>query len=632
MNMNCAPARRAPVLQSICASLLAATSVLSFPGCARPPKLPLRHPLVFVVQQPVDLRRLGPEYPPGFILGGGGIYSTFCSFTSPWPEVFQPVDSYLAKLDPDGSLTPLTPTAGAGVRDPEVSWDAQRIVFSMKQGVSGRWQVHEIGADGAGLRRISRDDSFNDFDPAYLPDGGLVFLSDRPGLVDPIFHQPSAQLHTMRADGSDVTRLSVDPGGEFNPVITADGHLLFTQWNSHYKNFDAPLPDVQPGIFLALDRFLVWKTALDGTSNAHPFFGDHLVEDFTGGLMYAREIPDRSGRLVAALVDARGTFGSGTLVRLDPSRNADIQTLDYLTPNVHLDHDPGVGGRWREPYPLENGDLVAVYGEGPLLEASFVPPAGPPGIAEGIDGRVRSVPIRPIQAPPPPFTLKLLRQERPEEPILLLELPGSWTFSPVELAPRPAPVLARGAARPGFRYGVLNALDVELRDRNATEVRNGDEQPLPKPGEATHVQIFMGEFVPAERPLVEPRFKKVRDRLLGTVPVEADGSFAAVVPAGVPLFWRTVRADGSPLVEDPFFTQVHPGQVITCNGCHSPHNGTPGRQTNLARARPVNLTEWEVDQDGNGVVDLLEAPSASDPSGREERERTRAPEKGGSTR
>ena len=74
----------------------------------------------------------------------------------------------------------------------------------------------------------------------------------------------------------------------------------------------------------------------------------------------------------------------------------------------------------------------------------------------------------------------------------------------------------------------------------------------------------------------------------------------------MPLFWRTVREDGSPVVEDPFFTQVRPGQIITCNGCHSPHDGTKGRVTNIARSHPTNLTGRQIDTDGNGIVDLLE--------------------------
>jgi hydrazine synthase alpha subunit-like protein/WD40 repeat protein len=598
------PARSVRTLLALC--LAGLVSALATDGCTKGKRLPLRNPLVLVYQKPVDLRRLGSDYPPGFILGGGGIYSTFSSFTSAWPEVFQPADSYLVRLDPDGSVHPLTPEIGAGVRDPEVSWDGQRIVFSMKAGVTGRWQVHEVKADGTELRRISQDDRYNDFDPAYVPDGDIVFLSDRPGLLDPIFHKPSAQLHTMHSDGTEVKQLSVDPGGEFDPTITADGHLLFTQWNSHYKNFDWKRTDVQPGIFLALDRFLIWKIAMDGTSNAHPFFGDHLIEDFTGGLLYPREIPDGSGKLVAALVDARGTYGSGALVRLDPSKNADQQSLEFLTPNVHLNLEPDVPGRWRSPYPLADGDLVAVYGEGPLVEATFIPPAGPPGIAEGVDGQPRSVPIRPVQAPPPRFKLMLLRHEGTGQPEVLLERPDVWMFSPVELAPRTRPAVARGTAKPELGYGVINSFDVQLRDRNADEVRNGDRQMVPAAGEVAKVQIFKGEFVPADGPGIDPRFRKVEERFLGEVPVEQDGSFAAVVPANVPLFWRTVRADGSPLVEDPFFTQVHPGQVITCNGCHSPHNGKPGRQTNLARNHPVNVTGLEVDTNHNGVVDLLE--------------------------
>src|SRR5262249_42327408 len=144
-----------------------------------------------------------------------------------------------------------------------------------------------------------------------------------------------------------------------------------------------------------------------------------------------------------------------------------------------------------------------------------------------------------------------------------------------------------------------------LRDRNFGKVVNGDDQPIPAAGEVTAVQIYAADFVPVLSP-DDPELKTVQERLLGQAPVEKDGSFAAVVPAGVPLFWQAVRADGSVVVQEPFFTEVHPGQVITCNGCHSPHDGHTGRTTNQALGKPANLTGLDVDRNSNGIVDLLE--------------------------
>jgi hypothetical protein len=568
-------------------------------GCGSQ-ELPLRHSVVFVHQKPVLPEQDDRPVPLILFRAGGAIYSTFSNFTGPDLDKLQPIGSHLVRLDPDGSLDVLGPVRGVAVRDPEVSYDAKTILFAMKRGSRGKWQIHEIGADGRNLRRISRDDRYNDFEPAYVPDGRIVFLSDRPKLLDPIFQQPSAQLHLMRPDGSGVVQLSTEPGGEFNPTVSSDGRLLFTRWNAHYGPFlregDLPPPFAKP-----IDRFLAWKIALDGTSNAHPVFGEHVLHDFSGGFLHVREVPDGTGRLVATLADEYGTFGAGSIVRLDPRDHADLQRIDFLTPDVHQRFEPDVDGRYRSPYPLEDGRILAVYSDGPVTEFNFgrldlqvpVPPR-----------RGRRIPD--LNLKPPHFKLVLLPPQGSGRPEELYETKGSWAFWPVELAPRPVPQPDPGTARPGFAYGILNSRDVFLRNRNVDLVLNGDAQPIPAPGEAVAVQVFAVDFVLVQHP-EDPELKIGRERLLGEAPVEADGSFAAAVPAGVPLFWRTVRTDGSAVVEEPFLVEVRPGQILTCNGCHSPHDGRQGRTTNQALSRPKNLTGLEIDQDHDGVIDLLKA-------------------------
>jgi hydrazine synthase alpha subunit-like protein/WD40 repeat protein len=568
-------------------------------GCGADQSLPLQNSVVFVVQKPIlpTPSLLIPErFQPG-----GAIYSTFSNFTSLQPETFQPIGSYLARLDPDGSLHTLSPVTGAAARDPEVSYDGKRVIFAMKNAVKATWQIYEVGADGTGLRKISGDDRFNDFEPAYLPDGRIAFLSDRPKLVDPIFHAPSAQLHLMQSDGTGVVQLGSEPGGELNPTVSSDGRLLFTRWNAHYgpQLIDPPTSGFAPPV----DRFLVWKTAIDGTSNAHPAFGEHTLPDFTGGFVHVRELTDGSGRLLATLADQYNTFGSGTIVRLDPRQNADVQTIEMLTPDVHGHFDATVAGRYRSPYPLADGRILAVYSSGPVIEQAFLP--GPLGFSPTAGASGQASVLDPNQLTPPHFKLVLLPAGGGSQPEDLYDVKDAWIFSPVELAPRKKPSLDPGTARAGFGYAILNSRDVYLRDLDAGKVVNGDEQGVPAPGEAAAIQIFVGDFV-TEPWLQAPDLKTVQERFLGSAPVAADGSFAAAVPAGVPLRWQSVRANGTPIVEERFFVEMQPGQVVTCNGCHSPHDGTTGRTTNQALLHPTNLSGQDVDRNHDGKIDLLQ--------------------------
>ncbi len=65
---------------------------------------------------------------------------------------------------PDRKLTRLF-DAGDGIcRDPEVSFDGRKILFSYRRGREGFYHVYEMNADGTGLRQLT-DGAFHDLDP-----------------------------------------------------------------------------------------------------------------------------------------------------------------------------------------------------------------------------------------------------------------------------------------------------------------------------------------------------------------------------------------------------------------------------------------------------------------------------------
>ena len=84
----------------------------------------------------------------------------------------------LSPISPDGRVTPLTEYTGASISDPVVSFDGERIMFSMRPPGSSWRNIYEINVDGTGLRQITSGGG-HDFDPVYLPDGRVLFTSSR---------------------------------------------------------------------------------------------------------------------------------------------------------------------------------------------------------------------------------------------------------------------------------------------------------------------------------------------------------------------------------------------------------------------------------------------------------------------
>jgi hypothetical protein len=84
--------------------------------------------------------------------------------------------------------------------------------------------------------------------------------------------------------------------------------------------------------------------------------------------------------------------------------------------------------------------------------------------------------------------------------------------------------------------------------------------------------------------------------VLGTVPVEADGSAQFVVPARRELFFQALDEDGLAVTSMRSGTQFQPGEKATCQGCHEPRHKAPAtRSTALAMQRDPSRLQPDVD-------------------------------------
>jgi hypothetical protein len=80
-------------------------------------------------------------------------------------------------------------------------------------------------------------------------------------------------------------------------------------------------------------------------------------------------------------------------------------------------------------------------------------------------------------------------------------------------------------------------------------------------------------------------------RILGTVPVETDGSVSLKVPAGLALHFQLLDENYRAVHTMRSFTGVMPGERRGCVGCHELHSTAPVNQTSLALKRgPSELT------------------------------------------
>ena len=82
-------------------------------------------------------------------------------------------------------------------------------------------------------------------------------------------------------------------------------------------------------------------------------------------------------------------------------------------------------------------------------------------------------------------------------------------------------------------------------------------------------------------------------RIMGTVPVEADGSALFRVPANTPLAIQPLDGEGRALqLMRSWFTAM-PGEVLSCVGCHESQNTPPPNVNTLAASKaPAAIQPW----------------------------------------
>lgn len=124
-----------------------------------------------------------------------------------------------------GQFTVILDDRAGGIRDPQVHYGGQRILFFYRKGGTHNYHLYEIRGDGTGLRQIT-DGPWDDVEPTWLPDGGIVFCSTRCKRYVACWIAPVATLYGCNADGSTLRMLSSNAVTENTPAVLPDGRVL----------------------------------------------------------------------------------------------------------------------------------------------------------------------------------------------------------------------------------------------------------------------------------------------------------------------------------------------------------------------------------------------------------------------
>jgi hypothetical protein len=434
----------------------------------------------------------------------------------------------LSPIAPDGVVTPITNYTGAAISDPAVSFDGKKILFSMRP-PGGTWRnIYEINADGSGLRQVTSGGG-HDFDPLYLPDGRIMFTSTRSGEMDEYNHAESATLYTCDYDGGNIERISYNQSDDFDPELLPNGRVMFTRWEH----------------FGTMNRFPLFVTNPDGTGTFHEF-GPHDRNFFHPTVM-----PD--GRLIA-IESTRIEGDAGPIAVLktedgpaDPVLDTDDMHWNVVTPLVNNDGEPWPYGAFKYPRSIGGNKFVVSY-------------SLPAATEDDVDYGLYT------------FTLDQSGTGQPGDPAtfsinnltFLYNDPNSNEYDAQLLAPHAKPPIISPVVDHGVDYGVFLAQDVFNRGTN-----DGQERPIKGVDAIDSILVIAARPTPAGMMNDISATEFEMRAIIGTAPVDPDGSFRIKVPANTPISWATLDGEHRGFVVKRTHLYVRPGEEFNkCFGCH----------------------------------------------------------------
>jgi hypothetical protein len=380
------------------------------------------------------------------------------------------------------------------------------------------------------------DGQWNEFSPCFMPSGRIAFISERRGgylrcgRTCPVY-----TLFDMAPDGSDIRCLSYHETNEWSPSVTHDGMIVWTRWDYVDRH--------------GCVTHMPWLTTPDGR-DPRPIHGNYAPRSKRPDMeIDVRAIPG-SRRYVGTAAPHHGqSFGS--LVMIDPK----VLDDDGMAPVRRL--TPEVG--FPESQAKYSGPEVAAYGQPwPLDEDYFL------CVYRAKDSL--------------PFGLYLVDAFGNKE--LLYREARLNSLSPIPVRPQPVPpVVPDMSARVPEGQpaeAVVSVADVYRSHRawpEGTKIKNlrvYQIYPLSLPCAVVFRRHETGPRVPEGSDSIN-----LARGVLGTVPVEEDGSAHFVVPARKELYFQALDERGLAVQSMRSGTHFMPGEKAMCQGCHEPKHRAP---------------------------------------------------------
>ena len=445
------------------------------------------------------------------------------------------------------SRTIFKPEGKASIADVRLHWDADRLLFTSLM-PDRRWNIFEIKTDGTGLRPVveTEEKDLEFFDGTYLPDGRVIVTSNigYQGVPCVSGSDPVGNMMLYDPATKNLRRLTFDQDANWNPTVMPNGRVMYTRWEytdlTHYYS-----------------RFVMHMNP-DGTENKALFGSGSMFPNSTFDM---HTLPGHATAFVGIISGHHGIARSGRLILFDPAKARKgvagmIQEIPHRNrPIVELIKDELVNGVWPQfikPYPLDDRYF--------LVAAKLDPDA-----LWGI------------------YLVDVF-----DNVTLLAAAEGEGYIAPIPLKKQPTPPAIPDRVKLGDKEATVFIQDI-YEGEGLRGVPRGTVKSL-------RVLAYEYAYVQTQSDHVAQGIQSGWDikRLLGTVPVEEDGSVIFKIPANVPVALQPLDSEGRAVQWMRSWFTGMPGETVSCIGCHENQNQLPiPKRTVASRKAPVAIAAPE---------------------------------------
>ena len=433
------------------------------------------------------------------------------------------------------------PTNTSPISDLRLHWDGDRVMFTQLRD-DKRWNVFEVKLDGSGFHPLieNEEPDLEFFDGTYLPDGRIIANSNIGYQRIPCLSgaNPVGNMVLYTPAEKNLRRLTFDQDGNWNPVVMNNGRVMYTRWEytdlTHYYSR------------------IVMHMNPDGTENK-ALYGSGSM--FPNSTFDVQPLPGSGSAFVGIISGHHGIARSGRMIIFDPARGRKnvrgiVQEIPYRNRPVKEEiKDRLVDGVWPQfikPMPISDKYF---------LVAAKLSPRSLWGI----------------------YLVDVF-----DNVTCIAEAEGEGFISPV---------LVRKVSTPP-----VIADKVKLGDKEATffiqDIYEGEGlRGIPR-GTVKELRLHAYEYAYVSKKS-DHNWHGIQSgwdikRLLGTVPVEEDGSVIFKAPANTPISIQPVDKDGVAVQWMRSWVTGQPGEVVSCIGCHEDQNQIPIPKRVIASQKAPN--------------------------------------------